>query len=474
MALVLAGVLLAGLFRDHVLRQFTATLTAQLDQVTARLEFDAGGRPVLDAGALSDPRWSRPHSGLYWQIDAEAGAEPHVQRRAVLRSRSLWDATLALPADALAGGVVHVHEVAGPRGEALWVVERTIRRDAGAAGGATGAAAAAEGAPWRLIVAADLGETRAAMQRFNGVLAASLAVLLALLGAATWAQLSVGLAPLRTLQRALAAVHEGRTQRLEGAVPAEVQPLVDDFNAVLAHQAEGVARARALAGDLAHALKTPLAAMQQAATAARRDAAAAAELPRLVHEQVVRAQRHVDWHLARSRAAATRGLPGARAEVAPVLAALMRVMEKVHAARALRLTVQPFDAACTFAGEAEDLQAIVGNLLDNACKWARHEVRVAVRGEAAAASPSLIICIEDDGPGIAQEHRAAVLARGARLDESTPGSGLGLSIATELVSLYGGTLDLQGQPPAGLRAVVRLPAAAGASPRGLFSATSGM
>ncbi|MBL8346545.1 MAG: sensor histidine kinase [Rubrivivax sp.] len=487
-ALVLAGVLLAGLFRDHVQRQAVLTLTAQLDQVTARLEFDADGRPEIDATTLSDPRWSRPRSGLYWQIDEEGaagGAGPGpVPRRGVLRSRSLWDATLGLPVDALADGAVDVHEVAGPQGEPLLVVERSVRREAGSA------------PRWRLIVAAEQGETRAAMQRFNGVLAASLAALLALLGAATWAQLAVGLAPLRTLQRAVAAVHDGRALRLEGVLPAEVQPLVDDFNAVLARNAEVVARARTQAGNLAHALKTPLAAMRQAATAAARDRAAAADLPGLVREQVDRGQRHVEWHLARSRAAAAQGLPGARVAVAPLLAGLVRVMEKVPAGRGLVLVVLPADAACRFAGEAEDLQEIVGNVLDNACKWARREVRVAVwtgiadeapheaggdtaqdaahdaahdtesetagetDPEAAHGGPRLVIRIDDDGPGIAAEDRAAVLTRGTRLDESTPGTGLGLSIAAELVALYGGALDLHDAPQAGLRVLIRLPAAA--------------
>lgn len=460
LALVLAGVLLAGLFRDHVQRQAVLVLTAQLDQLTARLEFDAEGRPEIDPSALSDPRWARPRSGLYWQIDADGaaeaaapgaaagGAEPASgPRRGVLRSRSLWDATLELPVDALADGAVDVHEVAGPQGEPLLVVERSVRREA------------ANAPKWRLIVAADLGETRAATQRFNGILAASLAVLMVLLGAATGAQLSVGLAPLRKLQRSVAAVHEGHAQRLEGPVPAEVQPLVDDFNAVLARNAEVVARARTQAGNLAHAIKTPMAAMRQAATEAARDGAAAASLPALVQEQVARAQRHLDWHLARSRAAAAQGLPGARVDVAPVLAGLARVMEKVHAGRDLAFVVQPIGTACCFAGEAEDLQEIVGNVLDNACKWARHEVRVAAQSEVAPEGPRLLIDIADDGPGIAPEHRAAALARGTRLDESMPGTGLGLSIAAELVAMYGGALELLEAPSGGLRVQIRLPAA---------------
>jgi hypothetical protein len=302
LALALGGWLLAGLFRDHVMREFGRTLTTQLDQITARLDFDAAGKPVIDAAALSDPRWSRPYSGLYWQLDASGG----LPQRAVLRSRSLWDASLAAPVDALPDGAIHQHELAGPDGAPLLVVERSVRL------------AEAPGGLWRLLVAADLRETEAAVSQFQGVLAASLAALLALLCAAAVAQVAVGLAPLRSLQRALTAVHEGRAQRLQERFPAELQPLVDDFNAVLDHNAAVVARARTGAGNLAHAIKTPLAAMAQAASSAQRRPEALAELAPLVQEQVTVARRHVDWHLARSRAAAAQGMPGTRAAVAPV------------------------------------------------------------------------------------------------------------------------------------------------------------
>lgn len=440
-ALVLAGVLLAGLFRDHVLRQFAATLTAQLDQVTARLEFDAAGQPRLDVPALTDPRWSRPYSGLYWQVDGSAGAA----QRGVLRSRSLWDATLALPSDALADGALHIHEVAGPAGARLLLVERTVKQDDAAA------------TPWRLLVAADLRETEAAVDRFNGVLTASLAVLLVLLCAAAVAQVAVGLAPLRALQQALATVHEGRSQRLEGRFPAEVQPLIDDFNAVLERNAEVVARARTQAGNLAHAIKTPLAALSQAAASTRLRPEAAADLASLVQEQVIVAHRHVDWHLARSRAAAAQGVPGARVALAPVLGGLLRVMERVHCGRGLRWDFAPMEPGLSFAGEVQDLQEILGNVLDNACKWARHEVHISALAHAQG-DGRLHIVIADDGPGIEAGRRDAAMARGARLDESVPGSGLGLAIVHELVGLYGGRVTLGASSSGGLRVELELPA----------------
>jgi signal transduction histidine kinase len=443
LALVLAGVFLSGLFRDHVLRQFEGVLSAQLDQVTARLDFDAAGQPVLDPQALSDPRWTRPYSGLYWQVDAMTGAA----RPAVLRSRSLWDSQLGVDDDALADGAIHRHEITGPGGAALLVVERTIRRDDAAQ------------ARWRVVVAGDLRETEAAAYRFNGVLLASLVVLLGLLCVAALVQVRLGLAPLGTLKDALARVREGRSQRLEGRFPQEVQALIDDFNGVLDRNAEVVARARTQAGNLAHAIKTPLAAMAQGAAQAPGPGQEPAALAALVREQVEVARRHVDWHLARSRAAAAQGLPGALVELDPVVPGLLRVMERVHAARGLDMTWEPTRSGLRFAGEVQDLQEMLGNLLDNACKWARSSVRVSASLAGDGPAQRLFLVVEDDGQGIEANRRATVVARGARLDESVPGSGLGLAIVQELAGLYGGSLTLGASALGGVRAELQLPGA---------------
>lgn len=458
LALLLAGVVLGGLFRDQVLRQFDAALTAQLDQLTARLEFDADGTPRLDPAALSDPRWARPYSGLYWQLDRRGPAA----QVAVLRSRSLWDAALAAPPDELPAGAVHVHRIAGPGGARLQLVERTVRVPIDASSSPRPGAAETG---WRLLVAADLAETEVAIARFDGVLAASLAVLLLLLAAAALLQVRVGLAPLGRLRQSLAQLREGRAARLEGRFPAEVQGLVDDFNGVLERNAAVVERARTQAGNLAHALKTPLATLLQAAEAAPGRPEALAELPLLVREQVALARRQVDGHLARARAAAAYGVPGTRTEVAPVLAGLARTLQRLHAERALQVDVQPGPPGLAFAGESQDLHEMLGNLFDNACQWAAGRVQVVAQAEAPApalqprARPRLRLVVDDDGPGIAEDDRALALARGGRLDEAAPGSGLGLAIVQELAALHGGSLRLEASPWGGLRAVLELPGA---------------
>lgn len=435
-ALLGAQVWLAGLFRDHVLEQFDASLSQQLDQLTARLEFDAQGLPVIGDRGMSDPRWEQPYSGLYWQVQKLTAPDgPH---GAALRSRSLWDAQLSLPRDALADGSVHRHDITGPRGEPLRAVERSLK-----------AAEQAE-SRWRLMVAGDLREALAAVDRFNGVLAASLGGLGVLLALAALAQVAVGLAPLNTMQLGLQGVREGRQPRLQGRFPNELQPLIDEFNGVLDRNAEVVARARAQAGNLAHALKTPLAILGQAARQAEPSAFSA-----LVGEQVQAAERQMHWHLARARAAATQQVPGQRTALAPLLTGLLRTMDKLHADRHLDLDADDVTPELAFAGEEQDLQEMLGNLLDNACRSALGAVTVQARRE----GPWLRLLVEDDGPGIPPEQRAAVLQRGVRLDESREGSGLGLAIVVDLARLYGGDVALEGADTGGLRVRLSLPAA---------------
>jgi signal transduction histidine kinase len=299
-------------------------------------------------------------------------------------------------------------------------------------------------------VAADERGMLAPVQRFRGALWAALGLLAIGLAAAAVMQVVVGLAPLARMQRELAAVREGRSLRMAGSYPAEVEPLVHEFNSVLEQNAQIVERARTQAGNLAHALKTPLAVLANAARAEPDG-----ELARLVRDQVQIARRQVDYHLKRARSAAATRVPGARTAVLPVVEGLVRVMQRIHAGRHLELAVAPIDSGLTFRGEEQDLQEMLGNLLDNACKWAGRRVEVDAKCE----HGRLIVAIDDDGKGIARERRQEILRRGARADEQVEGSGLGLAIVDELAGLYGGELRLDDSPLGGTRALLVLPAA---------------
>nr|WP_247888011.1 sensor histidine kinase [Azospirillum brasilense] len=421
LALALAGLVLSGLFRDHVARRFEAELTNHLDQLAALTELGADGAPVLRQ-PLSDPRFRRPLSGLYWQVGP--GDAP------ALRSRSLWDEALALPPDEVADGDIHRHSVVGPAGRQLSVLERAVTLPNGTA-------------PLRMAVAQDEAELRAVVADFNRVLWLSLGALALALIAAAVVQVSVGLRPLVRLRAELAAVRAGRKKRFGGDSPREVQPLLDDLNALLDHSEEVVVRARLQAGNLAHALKTNLAVL---ANEAEGEAAA---------RRVAEMRRHIDHHMARARAAAARGLPGVATPVADSAGALARVLEKLQGGGRVTVAVR-VPREHVFAGERADLDEMLGNLLDNAMKWAGSRVEVASRLEAGG---MLAVVVEDDGPGLPANRRDAVLAPGVRLDESTPGSGLGLAVVRDVARLYGGDLRLGDSPLGGLRVELVLPAA---------------
>jgi len=438
-SVLVAGWGLSSLFRQHVQTQLQAELTSQLDQLTAQLAINDQNAPTLQI-PLSDPRLSRPFSGTYWQIDRVAGGAEAV---GALRSRSLWDHVLTLPAQAQASGDTHLMHIAGPQGQSLQAVVRTVQLD-----DTPGQASAI----FRLMAAADERFLLEPVARLNGTLWLALAVLAAGLVLAAGMQVWVGLAPLRALRQALGQVHSGQAQRLEGEFPTEVTPLIDDFNEVLAQHAQVVERARTHAGNLAHALKTPLSVL---ANAAQAQGAAQNELALLVDEQVDIARKQVNYHLARAQAAATSRMPGVQTPLQPVVQGLVRVMQRIHAERALDIQVAPFEPSLCFRGEAQDLQEMLGNVLDNACKWAAHLVAV----QAALETQGLVITIDDDGPGLPAEQRAVVLQRGVRADEQVPGSGLGLAIVDDMARLYGGSIALQDSPAGGLRAVLTLPAA---------------
>ncbi len=433
LALLVAGVLLTRIFASHLEDQFAKRQEALLNQLAANLEVDPQADLTLSQG-LSPPQFETPYSGYYWQVQAEDGA-------ALLRARSLWDGTLDLPADTLLDGQVHRHRLTGPNGEPVIAFERAVRlpgRDE----------------RLRLAVARDAAVLDSAVQEFERVLALSLGVLGLGLMVAAGGQVAGGLRPLARLRRALADVRAGRAERLEGAYPREIQPLVDDLNAVLRRNSAIVERARTQAGNLAHGLKTPLSVLSNEAQALEQ--AGQVAFAERIAEQTRAMQRQVDYHLARARAAAAVDVPGSRVDVRASLDRLARTMPKLYADKRLDVHAEVTKAPA-FRGDREDLEEMLGNLVDNACKWAHR--RVHLSAQPAAAAGWLSIAVEDDGPGLPADQRMAVFDRGRRLDTSVAGTGLGLAIVAELAGLYGGSVDLGDSDLGGLRAELRLPAA---------------
>jgi len=267
-------------------------------------------------------------------------------------------------------------------------------------------------------------------------------------------QVRRGMSPLDELRHQLAAVHKGTSTRVSGKYPAEVQPLVHDLNVLLEEREQRIARAIAKAGDLAHALKTPLAVLRQEAEQAR--TAGHEQLAAEMDEQIDRMKRQIDYHLAQARSVASAASPAARASIAESAEALARTLRRLHSERDIRIEINAPVAHC-FRGQREDLDEMLGNLLDNACKWARTQVRLTCFNE----GEQIVIAIDDDGPGIEPSMRGNVIQCGVRADETAPGSGLGLAIVRDLAAIYGGSISLEDSPIGGLRARLTLPAQSG-------------
>ena len=259
------------------------------------------------------------------------------------------------------------------------------------------------------------------------------------------------LLPFAKLRRHLLGLRDGSVSRIEGKYPTEVQPLVNDLNSLLEHRERVVRRALAKAGDLAHGLKNPLAVLAQEAD--RADAAGQHEMAASIGVQVERMRRQVEYHLAHARAATSGDVPGARCPVMPAVEGLTRTLLRIYADRGLAIDVD-ISPSHSIRGQQEDLEEMLGNLLDNACKWAKSRIKIQSTQEDGA----IVLTVDDDGPGIVPAMRDVVLQRGVRADEAAPGSGLGLAIVRDLAELYKGTIVLEDSPMSGLRVRLRLPA----------------
>lgn len=415
---VLASALLGELFKrsardrlDHELQQDMLTLVAQM-------EVSADGQLHLRQEP-NDARFQRVFSGAYWQI-ADGGG------RVLLQSRSLWDQTLTAAADGPAE-----RNLPGPMQQSLRARVQQVRLPRAQA-------------PFVAVVANDRSALDADVATFRQRSFIALGVLVAAWLAVLASQIQFGLRPLRGLGQQLERIRRGEAERIDRErLDREIVPLADELDALLDHHQRMVARARSSAEDLAHALKTPLSVLAAEAQGEGRD------WRRTLHEQGARMRASIDRYLAAGLAVDHRQ----RSEVAPAAEALCRLMTRVHAGRHIRfqMDVAP---GLTFAGASTDLEEMLGNLLDNAGKWARSEVRL----RALAQQDRLHIEVRDDGPGLDKAKLESVLQRGVRLDERVEGSGLGLAIAAEIAASHGGSLRLSNENP-GLRARLELPLA---------------
>jgi signal transduction histidine kinase len=436
--LVAGGILLSGIFRDSVEADFDGRLKFELDDMIAAAEPDPAGGVSLQ-GRFGDPRYERIYSGWYWQIVPEALKGEHPPEAQI--SRSLWDRTLKMT-DARAQKNLVWGYATGPDNQRLRLVSQHIEFPNLSTPDPT------DRRSYTFFVAGDISQVEASVASFNGTLIWSFLVLGLGLIAAIFVQVRVGLQPLRRVSEALARIRDGKARRLDGQFPSEIAPLAGELNSLIEHSTEVVGRARTHVSNLAHFLKTPLTVLSSEA------AANPGPLSDAVSRQVGTMRRQVDHYLARARAAGALDVLGNRTQVKPVLDDLARVLKRIHAERALTITIE-CPAALAFRGERQDLEEMAGNLIDNACKWAH--TKIAVHAQRTAGT-RLQLVVEDDGPGLEPEDRARVVERGERLDESVPGSGLGLSIVRDIAKLYGGGVFLEESALGGLKVRLELPA----------------
>jgi signal transduction histidine kinase len=437
--LLITGVILSSVYRDATERAFDRRLNLYLRTLVAEVA-TPDEPPDHQFQSLGEPLFELPLSGWYWQI-----IRTDTDKEEVRASRSLWDKKLPKLEDhgaELSAAGIRLGYVEGPEGQTLRMVERPV--DLGADG------------KFLVDVAGDASEIFDETRSFDYYLGGTFVALSIVLVLTTIFQVRFGLAPLKRISDAIADIRSGRAERLEGEFPVEIAPLARETNALIDANREIVERARTHVGNLAHAIKTPLSVIVNEAAAHSSDLFATKVL-----EQADVMRDQVAHHLERARIAARLTIVGTITEVGPVVDALRRTMEKIHRGRGVAIEVSAGSKA-RFRGERQDLEEMAGNLVDNACKWATSRVFIEVLVEQPAepgATPMLRIIVDDDGRGLSEKERAQVSRRGQRLDESKPGSGLGLSIVVDLASLYGGSLTLGRAPIGGLRAELLLPAA---------------
>ncbi len=423
-SLLAAGILLVLLFRDHIERRFDAMLVGYLEELVAASE-------LADTGALTlawtpvDPRFNRPHSGWYWQILQGENA--------AAQSNSVWHSRLDITAPRPGSGP-QIQQFTDPGNQ----LARALVEDITLPEAET---------HFTFVVAAPVADIERDVKEFTSNLTITLSALGIGLLCAVLFQVGFGLQPLRAMQRALADIRSGRSDRLPETFPDEVQPLVTELNALLDHNAALLDRARVQSSNLAHGLKNSLTVITNEAREVK------GKQGRILRDRAASMANGIDRYLSRARAGGPGTALGARTAVRDVVEDLRFSMDLLFKDRALDIRVSGLDGL-SFKGDRQDLEEMLGNLMDNACKWARTEVLV--RGEQAGGR--VVIAIEDDGPGISEEQQAKVLQRGRRLDETVPGNGLGLDIVRDVAELYRGTIKLGRSRLGGLSVRLDLPA----------------
>lgn len=436
LVVLVAGWSLQAFYRSETDHQLDLVLDDTLLTLAAAVNSEQGQIKVDNTKLPRDERFGRALSGRYWAF-IDVGAENQILR--TMKSQSFFDEDAVVAPDVRAKavkqpGTILYLDAPGPDGKPM-------------RSGLQSVSFPDRSEPILLYVAIDRTSADASVGSFTLRLAVALGVLALGIIIGVLVLIRYGLRPLHEIQDKLGDVRAGRRDNLDGEYPAELSPLVREINTLIVHNRNVVERARTHVGNLAHALKTPLAVLKN-------EARGADKLAELVRRQTDAMISNVNHYLKRAQAAAQAQVLGARTEVREPVEGIARMLERLNRDKGLAIDVD-IDPKAVFRGERGDFDELVGNLLENAAKWCKSRVNVTVTRN----DDGMEVIVDDDGPGLPPEHRAKALERGKRLDESTPGTGLGLSIVNELADIYGGSLHLEDSPIGGLRARLVLPAA---------------
>ncbi len=430
-ALLVTGLSLTIMFEHHVERRIGQELATYLNQISANVEVAENGR-IAFSQPLADPRFDIPLSGLYWQVRDEV-------RPTLLRSRSLWDSAIELPEDQLASGEIHKHTLPGPAGQTLLLRERHISLLAGS-----------ESRRLRIAVAVDRQSLKDARNAFTADMLPYLAILVVVLLLAAWVQVRIGLTPLNALHKGVMDIRNGRRPRLPRSYPAEVMPLVDEMNGLLDAQEQTIERARAWTADLAHGLKTPLTVLTSEAQRLRLEGSEpiADSLEALAENM----RRRVDRELIRARLMSGMQSRPQQVDCRELIEGIIRTLQRIPGGERLSWSLH-MPEKLMIALAPDDAAELLGNLLENASKWAKTQIRLS-----AEAGEPVSILIEDDGEGVPPDQLSRLGQRGLRLDEKIQGTGLGLAIAMDIADAYAGSIVFESSSLGGLAVRLTLPA----------------
>lgn len=440
-ALVVTAFLLAALYKNNAEKNFQELLAAHLYNLMGAVDQDQTGK-LSGQPNLGDPLFIQPLSGWYWSVEPEVAAFGPSKNQHYLRSISLSGEILSPNSTTdqpYTDGFLRYFPVVQFQGQSLSIVEAKIFLGEG-------------DQVFRFLVSGNNSALEQKIREFTLYLAIFLALFGLAMVVSTFVMVKVGLRPLSRARHALNEVRNGNAEQLEGSFPDEITPLITEMNALIAANQSVLERARTQVGNLAHALKTPISVLLNEARSASKD------LPEKVEQQAKRMQQDVQRYLDRARIAAQTGSIRARTPVGAVVERMIRVMQRLNPQ--LKIEYSPPDKQLVFKGEQQDLEEVLGNLIENACKFANSKVIVHVTGANTEPKPvSFEIRVEDDGPGLRQDQHSDALKRGKRLDETRSGSGLGLSIVSDIVAEYQGVIVLADSDLGGLQVRLQLPLA---------------